>query len=250
LDYLNLKDKVVVITGGSRGIGECAALMFGQCGARVIILDLKDESGMNVSAKIREAGGDSSYKNCDVNDPARIKAVVDEIISEYGRIDILICNAGAGADRLKVEDITDEEWNRIMEVDMKSTFNMCREITPNMKRNRYGKIVISSSGSGVAGAAFNSHYAAARGAQIAFAKSLCFELAEFNITVNAIAIPSVVTPGSFEWDIDDDMDAELPEIPMRRLGTPEDVANMMLYLSSDVSSYVSGQAMAPNGGKR
>ena len=250
MDYLKLDGKVVVITGGARGIGECAALLFGKYGAVVVILDKRDELGEGVVAKIRESGGHASYKNCDVTNPAAVKAVVDGIIAEYGRIDVLISNAGAGANRAWVEEITDEEWYRILEIDLKSCFNMCRAVVPHMKQNKYGKIVISSSGGGVAGMALNSHYSAAKGGLIAFAKSLCWELAEFNINVNAIAIPSVVTPGSFDVDYDDDMDSELPEIPMRRLGIPEDVANLMLYLSSDVSSYVSGQAMAPNGGKR
>jgi len=250
MDYLNLVDKVVIVTGGARGIGECAALLFSEQGAKVVILDKRNELGEGVAAGIREKGGSAIYKSCDVTDTGRIKTVIDEVIAEYGQIDVLINHAGIGANRLLVEEITDQEWEHLMDTNLKSCFNMCREVVPHMKKRKYGKIIFSSSGAGVAGEAYNSHYAVTKGGLITFAKSLCLELAEFKINVNAIAIPSIVTPGSSDTDFDTDMDAEIPEIPLGRLGLTEDVANMMLYLSSDVSSYVSGQAMAPNGGKR
>ena len=250
MDYLKLEDRVVIITGGSRGIGECAAQLFSRQGAKVVILDKRDELGQGVAAKICAEGGTAVFKTCDTTDTDRIKTVIDEVITEYGQIDVLINHAGIGANRLLIEEVTDREWEHLMDTNLKSCFNMCREVIPHMKKRKYGKIIFSSSGAGVAGEAYNSHYAVTKAGLISLAKSLSLELAEYQINVNAIAIPSIRTPGSLDTDFDSDMDAEIPEIPMRRLGLPEDVANLMLYLSSDVSSYVSGQAIAPNGGKR
>jgi NAD(P)-dependent dehydrogenase (short-subunit alcohol dehydrogenase family) len=250
MDYLKLKDKVVVITGGARGIGECAALSFASYDTKVIVCDLRTNLGEDVVNRIRENDGIAVYKNCDVTNPNQVRSTIADVIDEFGQIDILISNAGAGANKARIEDITDEEWYRVMEIDLKSCFNVCREVVPCMKKRKYGKIVVSSSGGGVAGMAYNAHYSAAKAALIAFAKSLCWELAEYNINVNAIAIPSIITPGTYDVDYDDDIETEIPDIPLGRLGLPEDVANMMLYLASDVSEYVSGQTMAPNGGKR
>jgi NAD(P)-dependent dehydrogenase (short-subunit alcohol dehydrogenase family) len=250
MDFLRLRDKVAVVTGGARGIGEEIARYFAAVGARVVICDINESNGPRVAEEIRREGNQAVFMRCDMVNAQEVNAMAEAVIAQFERIDVLVSNAGAGSNRYLVEEITDAEWDRIHAIDLKSTFYACRAVVPHMKKRGYGKIIISSSGGGVAGMAYNSHYAAAKAGLIGFTKSLALELAEYHINVNVIAIPSIVTPGTYDVDYDDDIEAEIAEIPLGRLGLPRDVANMALFLASDASEYVTSQVMMPNGGKR
>ena len=143
-----------------------------------------------------------------------------------------------------------EDWDRMLRVDLTAPFYLCREVIPYMKARKHGKIINISSGSGIIGCEFCSHYASAKAGLIGFTQSIAKELGGDHINANAIAVPTTQTPMLKETDFDIFVEDELRDIPWGRIGTPEDIADMVLYLASDASEYVTGQVLAPNGGRR
>lgn len=249
-DYLKIEGKAAIVTGSGRGIGRATALALARFGAKVMVCDIRDDWGESVVREIREAGGTAAYCHCDVADTVQVKALVDSVIAAFGTVDILVNNAGIGSVSLPFEEITDEEWDRMLRVDLTAPFYLCREVIPYMKAKKYGKIVNISSGSGIIGCEFCTHYASAKAGLIGFTQSIAKELGKDRINVNVIAVPTTQTPMLKETDFDVFVEDELRDIPWGRIGTPEDIADMVLYLSSDASEYVTGQVLAPNGGRR
>ncbi|WP_130864373.1 SDR family NAD(P)-dependent oxidoreductase [Bacilliculturomica massiliensis] len=250
MDYLNLTGKTAVVTGGAQGIGLAVAEELAAFGVHVVICDIKEREGKDAAEKITALGGSAIFCRCDVTSPAEIKQATDTAIKEFGRLDILINNAGIGSDCHATDELTDAEWNRMMDVDLKGPFNFCREAVPHMRRQKYGKIVNISSGGGIGGMLFLAHYSAAKAGLFGFTKSLAKELAPLGINVNCIAVPTTLTPATTFYDYDSDWQEELKLIPMGRIAQPKDIADMVLYLVSDASAYVTGQVLSPNGGKR
>lgn len=249
-DYLKITGKVAIVTGSGRGIGRATALALSRFGVKVMVCDINDDWGEEAVKEIRKKGGTAQYFHCDVADTVQVKALVNATIRIFGTIDILVNNAGIGSVSLPFEEITDEEWDRMIKVDLTAPFYLCREAVPYMKAKKSGKIINISSGSGVIGCEFCSHYASAKAGLIGFTQSIAKELAKDRINVNVIAVPTTQTPMLKETDFDIFVEDELKEIPWGRIGTPEDIAYMVLYLSSDASEYVTGQVLAPNGGRR
>lgn len=243
----DLKDKVAVITGASRGIGRAIAEKLASFGVNVIITSTKQEISENVAKEIAEkyavkAKG-YALNVVNLNDFSKL---IDEVVKEFGKIDILVNNAGITKDTLILR-MKEEEWDEVINTNLKGVFNGCKSVVKYMIKQQYGKIVNISSVVGVMGNAGQVNYAASKGGVIALTKSLAKELASRNINVNAVA------PGY----IDTDMTKVLPDnvkqeilkiIPLGRMGQPEDVANVVAFLCSDMSSYITGQTILVDGG--
>ena len=237
-----LKDKVAIITGASRGIGKSIALTFAKEGANIAFTDLKEDdnfialekelNAMGIKAK-GYASNAADFQDC--------QDTVEQIVKDFGRVDSLINNAGITQDNLLMR-MTEQQWDAVINVNLKSIFNMTKAVQRTMLKQRYGSIVNMSSVVGVGGNAGQSNYSASKAGIIGFTKSIAKELGSRNIRCNAIAPGFIVT----------EMTGQLPEevvkawyekIPLKRGGTAEEVANTALYFASDLSSYVSGQTI-------
>lgn len=244
-EYLNIAGRVAIVTGGASGIGKGVSEELAEFGVKVAICDLQDQAGEETVAGIKSQGGTAKYYRCNVSDSSDVNRTVKRIADDFGRIDILFNNAGIGDSNTCVEDITDAQWERMISVDLNGTFYFSRAVIPYMKKNKWGKIINNSSGSGLIGVELISHYGAAKAGIIGFTQSIAKEVAEDHINVNVIATPTTVTPQFIDADYE-----ELPFIPMKRFAYPKDIADLVLFLASDRAEYITGQLIAPNGGRR
>jgi len=237
-----LEGKVAVITGAARGIGKSIAVEFAKQGADVAFTDLKlDENTEALEKELAGFGVKAKGFASDASNFEDSQKVMDEIVEEFGRVDALINNAGITRDTLLMR-MTEDQWDLVLNVNLKSVFNMTKAVQKIMLKQRSGSIVNMSSVVGVSGNAGQSNYSASKAGIIGFTKSIAKELGARNIRSNAIAPGFIVT----------EMTAKIPEkareewiktIPLKRGGTPEDVANACIFLASDLSSYVSGQVI-------
>ena len=171
-DYLKITGRAAIVTGSGRGIGRATARALANYGARVMVCDINDEWGMEVVKEIRENGGIAEYCHCDVADTLQVKEMVKVTVEAFGTVDILVNNAGIGSVSLPFEEITDEQWEQMIKVDLTAPFYVCREVIPYMKEQKHGKIINISSGSGIIGCEFCSHYASAKAGLIGFTQSI------------------------------------------------------------------------------
>ena len=242
-----LAEKTALVTGASRGIGRATALELAKAGAKVALNFAGNRAAAEeVAALIEAAGGEALLVQADVGDPAAVDAMIKAVVARFGKIDILVNNAGITRDNL-IMRMKEEEWDAVIHTNLKGIFNCTKAITRLMMKQKYGRIVNMTSVVGVMGNAGQSNYAAAKAGVIGFTKSMAKELASRNITVNAVA------PGY----ISTDMTANLPEqaktelqsqIPLQRLGNPEDVAAAVLFLVSPGADYITGQTLHVDGG--
>jgi NAD(P)-dependent dehydrogenase (short-subunit alcohol dehydrogenase family) len=250
-----LKDKVAIITGAAAGIGKSIAIRFAAEGCRVVIADVSEAKGKQTAADIDKSGGEAFFIKCDVTDTAQVRAAAKKAAVKYGKIDILVNNAGGVAGDAKIEETTDEAWNRVIAINLTGQFNMCRAVIPYMKKNNYGKIINLSSMGAIHPPAPIVHYHAAKGGVLGLTANLALELARENITVNAIL------PGPIKSEFFTEMFKGKPEaeanafykkldtkVPMGRMGKPEEIAGAALFLASDLSSFVTGEAINVGGG--
>ncbi|GAQ25268.1 SDR family NAD(P)-dependent oxidoreductase [Tepidanaerobacter syntrophicus] len=250
LDYLGIGEKTAIVTGGGRGIGRAISISLARYGVKVVVCDINDKNGNSTLNEITSHGDKGTYFQCDVSNPLQVRQLSKFTAETFGGIDIVVNNAGIGSVSIPFEQISDEEWDKMLRVNLTGPFYVCKETIPYMKTQKHGKIVNISSGSGIIGAEFCAHYAASKAGLIGFTQSIAKELGPFKINANVIAVPTTETPMLAETNFDVFVEDELKEIPWGRIGTPQDVANMVLYLSSDASEYVTGQVLAPNGGRR
>lgn len=243
-----LEDKVTIITGGTRGIGFETAKLFLENKAKVIICGSKIESVNKAQENLKKLGYkvDGYYPN--LNNPEEIKAMIKTIIDKYGKIDILINNAGISANK-KIEDTTIEEFNKIMNLNVVAAFNMISQVVPYMKKQHDGVILNTSSMVSIYGQPSGVGYPTSKFAINGMTKSLARELGLYNIRVNAVA------PGITNTDMVKSLPKEMIEpliktIPLGRIGEPRDVANAFLYLASPMASYVTGTILSVDGAAR
>ena len=242
---MRLKDKIAIITGGARGIGKATAEIFTKEGATVIIWDMLDE-GEKTAADLRAAGFNAEFQKISVTDVPALEAAAQSIVDKYGKIDILINNAGITRDKSFMK-MSHEEWQQVIDVNLTGVFNCTKAVAPHMVMRNYGRIICTSSIVGVHGAFGQTNYAAAKAGLIAMCRTWSKELGSKGITANAVA------PGFILTDMTDAIPAEIREqqiraIPARRAGLPEDIAYTYLFLASDEASYINGQVIGVNGG--
>ena len=247
-DFLGINGKTAVVTGGGRGIGESCAKKLAENGVKVAVFDINDENGNKVKDQIIADGGQAVYVHCNIMNPEEIKECVKKVGEEFGQIDILVNNAGGSETPIDFWNVTDELWDKLLKYNLYSQFWMTREVFPFMKEHG-GRIVNISSGYALCGGDQCVHYASAKAGVIGLTSSIAKEGAPFNINANVIVVPTTNTPGLWESD-GEFADDEIPLIPLGRIGEPEDVSNTMLFLVSQASAYFTGQALAPNGGRR
>ena len=245
---MDLKGKSAIVTGGSLGIGAAIAKKLASYGANVAINYRKhDEEAKAVVASIEAAGGRGLAVKADVSSFADAQQMVDRTVEAFSGLHILVCNAGINWDGV-IWKMTEEQWDKVIDINLKGYFNYARAAVPIFREQGYGKIVNVTSINGLRGKFGQSNYAASKGGIIAFTKTMARELGRKNVNVNAVA------PGLIETDMVAAMDDEakkrsLMEIVMNRLGQPDDVANAVAFLSSDLSRHVTGQVLNVDGGQ-
>ena len=242
-----LEGKTALITGASRGIGKTIALRFALEGASIAITNIvEDEEFLNTIEEIRAHNVTVRGYVSNAADFADSQRVIEQIVKDFGRIDILVNNAGITRDNLLMR-MTEDQWDLVLNVNLKSVFNLTKAVLQTMIRQKNGSIVNMSSVVGVSGNAGQSNYSASKAGMIGFTKSIAKEVGSRNIRCNAIAPGFIIT--EMTEKLPPDVKAEwIGKIPLRRGGTPEDVANTALYLASDLSSYVTGQTIHVCGG--
>lgn len=243
---MRLLDKVAIITGGARGIGQGAAEVFCREGATVIIWDLLNE-GETTAQTLRDQGFRCEFMNVSTTDVPGIEAAARDINDRYGRIDILVNNAGITRDKTLLK-MSFGEWQQVIDVNLTGVFNCTKVIAPYMVGQKYGRIICTSSIVGVHGAFGQTNYAAAKAGIIGMVRSWAKELGPKGITANAVAPGYIRTPMTDAMP-DDVKNQAIATIPARRIGEPSDIAYAYLYLASDEASFVNGHVLAVNGGQ-
>ncbi len=242
---MRLKDKIAIVTGGARGIGQAVSELFAREGARVFIWDVL-ERGQEVADQINESGGKAFFQKVSVTDPSGIQAAVNEIVDAYSKIDILINNAGVTRDRT-LHKMSEQEWNTVININLKGVFNCTQIVSRIMKENKYGRIVTAASNVGLRGNFGQTNYSATKAGVIAMAKTWTMELGKHGITANCVAPGFTAT----------EMTAQIPEqhmgpiresIPVGFIADPIDIAYAYLYLASDEARFVSGICLTIDGG--
>lgn len=244
---MDLNGKVALITGGSRGIGKAIAIKLASYKANIVInYTSNKEHALKVKEEIESYGVKSIVIKCDVSKLDEVNNMIEEVVKEFGQIDILVNNAGITRDGLLMR-MKEEDFDSVIDINLKGVFNCTKSATKYMMKKRYGKIINISSVVGLIGNAGQANYCASKAGVIGLTKSSARELASRNINVNAIA------PGFIDTDMTSVLNENLKEtmlknIPQNRFGSPEDVANLVLFLASDMSSYITGQIINVDGG--
>ncbi|MCQ4697460.1 3-oxoacyl-[acyl-carrier-protein] reductase [Paeniclostridium sordellii] len=244
---MDLNGKVALITGGSRGIGKAIAIKLASYKANIVInYTSNKEHALKVKEEIESYGVKSIVIKCDVSKSDEVNNMIEEVVKEFGQIDILVNNAGITRDGLLMR-MKEEDFDSVIDINLKGVFNCTKSATKYMMKKRYGKIINISSVVGLIGNAGQANYCASKAGVIGLTKSSARELASRNINVNAIA------PGFIDTDMTSVLNENLKEtllknIPQNRFGSPEDVANLVLFLASDMSSYITGQIINVDGG--
>lgn len=242
-----VEGKTALITGATRGIGKAIAMKFAEAGANIAFTDLKRDEHMESTEKqIAQHGVQCKGYASDASNMEQTQGTVDQILKDFGSIDVLVNNAGITKDTLLMR-MTEEQWDAVIQVNLKSVFNFTKAVQRSMLKQKSGSIINMSSVVGVSGNAGQSNYSASKAGIIGFTKSVAKELGSRNIRCNAIAPGFIIT--EMTGQLSEDVKKQWAEqIPLKRGGKPEDVANTALYLASDLSSYVTGQVIHVCGG--
>jgi len=242
---MRLKDKIAIVTGGARGIGQAISELFAKEGATVIIMDLLPQ-GQEVADEINKSGGKAAYHKISVTDKTAVESLFEKVFDQYGKIDILINNAGITRDRT-LEKMSEDEWDSVIEVNLKGVFICTQAVVKYMKENNYGRIVSAASNVGLRGNFGQTNYAATKAGVIAMAKTWTLEFGKYGITANAIAPGFTMT--DMVKQIPEEHFAKIKEsIPLRTVAQPLDIAYGYLYLASDEARFVSGICLTIDGG--
>ena len=245
----NFEGKVALVTGAGHGIGKQIALQFAEQGANTVIVDYNEEFGSQAAAEISEGRPESLFVKADVSDPVSMEAVRTATFEKFGRIDILVLNAGV-AFKNRLCDISFEEWNRTLAINLTGLYNTVKAFYDDFQTN-HGSIVYISSGSALSGTGGGVSYPASKAGGEGLIRGLAKELGPVGVNVNAIA-PRLIDTGAMmrvNYPTQEALDAVLQKIPVRRLGTVEDVANLALFLADPANSYIQGQTILLDGGR-
>lgn len=244
---MNLVDKVALVTGAGRGIGKAIAIALAREGAKVIVNDVDIQIAETVVGEIKSLGRESLAIQADVSDSKEVNQMIDLTIKKFGRFDILINNA-AIIKRGSIEELKEDDWDRVIDVNLKGTFNCMKAVVGIMKKQKYGKIVNISSIAGKIGDLTSALcYGASKAGMICLAKSLARELAPYNINVNVVAPHAIKTDMSKEWS-EEKRKNIIANIPLGRMGEPEDIAEAVVFLVSDKAKFITGEVLDVNGG--
>ena len=243
---VNLQGQIAMVTGASQGLGKTCAIRLAQNGATVICVARSADKLATTIAEIEQAGGKGEAMPCDVADRAAVKQLFTDVEAKFGKLDIILNNAGITRDTL-LPRMTDEQWDDVIQTNLSSCFLFCRAAALMMMSARYGRIINMASVSGLIGNAGQTNYSASKAGMIGLTRSLSRELGKRKVTVNAVA------PGFIESDMTEVLGEEMlkqvkQRIPINRLGTADDVAAVVLFLASPAASYITGQVLTVDGG--
>jgi len=245
-----LRGKVAIVTGAGKGIGSGIARVFASEGAKVLVADKDEEWGIKTVDGIKRAGHEASFIKVDVSKREDMEKMAQTTLERYDRIDILCNNAGIYTNMARIEEMTEEDWDKILTVNLKGTFLAVRACVPQMIRQKYGRILITSSTTGNRTAIIGlSHYAASKAGINGFIRNVAIELAEHNITVNGVEPGNILTEGMMEVVGEEYVKVNEAVIPLGRLGEPEDIGRAMAFLASDEAKFITGQTVVVDGGQ-
>jgi 3-oxoacyl-[acyl-carrier protein] reductase len=246
-EFLSLKDRVAIVTGGAQGIGYAVVELLAQRGASILIADVSIEKAEATAKEIAGKTGQKVLaKSVNVTESASVKKMVDDTVQEFGKVDILVNNAGITRDNL-IMRMSEEDWDAVLGINLKGAFNCAQAVIRPMMKQRYGRIINISSVSGVVGQAGQANYSSSKAGLLGLTKALAKEVGSRNITVNAVA------PGFIETRLTVNLPQEIREVslkltPLGRFGTPEDIASAVAFLASDQASFITGATLQVDGG--
>ena len=243
-----IQDRVAIVTGASAGIGRGIARVFAREGATVVAANRNADAGERVVREIRAAGGEALFVQADVSKKADNEAVAAAALARYGRIDILVHNAGIFWE-VMLDDMTEDDWNRCHDLNLKGLLFATQAVLPAMKRQRHGRILVTSSITGPrTGMPGFAHYGATKGGVNGFIRNAAVELSRFGITVNGVEPGNILTEGLADLG-EDYLRTMTKAIPMGKLGDPEDIAHAMAFFASDEAGWITGQTLVVDGGQ-
>ncbi|MGH7964134.1 MAG: SDR family NAD(P)-dependent oxidoreductase [Candidatus Binatia bacterium] len=247
---MRLKDKVSLITGAASGMGRATAMLFAREGSKVVATDVDEAGGQKTIDLIHEMGADAVFVKADVSREADARNMVEQTVARYGRLDVLFNNAGV-AQGVELTEMTEQEWDRVVDIDLKGVFLGCKHGIREMLKTGGGAIISTASISGIIGQNYLGAYNAAKAGVINLTRHIAFEYGPRGIRANAICPGAVDTPmlkGAFEADAAPILHYFRHTAPLRRIGQPEDIAKAALFLASDDSSFITGHALVVDGG--
>lgn len=248
--YPEFRDRIAVVTGASNGIGAVTARAFAEQKARVALVDIDETGAARIAGEITATGGKALTVRTDVTDEQSVAAAIATIAATFGGIDILVNSAGGYGRLATVEDISLEEWDATVALNLRSVFLVCRAAIPHLKQSKAGRIINVASISGrTISSTTSPAYSASKAGVIQFTRFLAFQLGQHNITSNAIAPITTLTARVAALRTEAEIERIAAQVPLKRLATPEDHAQAMLFLASDAAAYINGVALDVNGGR-
>jgi 3-oxoacyl-[acyl-carrier protein] reductase len=248
--YPEFNGRVVAVTGASHGIGAVTTRAFAEQKAHVALIDIDEATAKKIEVEIKAAGGTALTVRTDVTDEHSVAAAIAQVASAFGGIDVLVNSAGGYGRLATVEDISVEEWDRTVALNLRSVFLVCKAAIPHLKHSKAGRIINVSSISGrTISSTTSPAYSASKAGVIQFTRFLAFQLGQYNVTANAIAPITTLTARVVALRTEAEIERIASQVPLKRLATPEDHAQAMLFLASDAASYINGVALDVNGGR-
>ncbi len=246
--FTSIKDRSVIVTGGSKGIGYGIAQVFAAQGAKVMIALRGEADGNTAVEKLRAAGGTAEFCQCDVADWDSVQNMVNTTVSRFGGLDVMCANAGAFP-QTKIIDMDPAEWDQVMATNLKSAFLSVKASIPHFEKAGGGRVVLTSSITGpITGYPGWAHYGASKSGQLGFLKTACMELSKYNVTINAVMPGNIYTEGLQDLG-EDYLNTMAASIPLKRLGDVKDIGNAALFFASDEAGYITGQTIIVDGGQ-